>query len=77
MSKLWLVPFLLLSACSQPQSIQSKLDRWGFEHLGGTFFLQPFQVTSKQLLFDAGELFGRSVILSGKAHQHQSAIAYW
>ena len=56
---------LPLMACQSLDEVSNGLDAWSFAHTGGTVFASPFQVTTKQLHFDTGELFGKDIILEG------------
>src|SRR3712207_6149343 len=56
---------LLVGACSPISRMKDGLDRWSFSHTGGTVFSEPFQVTTKQLHFDTGNLFGKDVVIEG------------
>ncbi len=51
--------------CKKIQVIKDDLDELSFSWTGGTVFGDPFQVTTKQLHFDTGDLFGKDVILEG------------
>ncbi len=56
---------LPLFGCQSIDEVSRGLDAWSFSHTGGTVFSSPFQVTTKQLHFDTGELFGKDIILEG------------
>ncbi len=56
---------LFLISCERVGRFRDDLDRWSFALSGGTMFSDPFQVTTKQLHLDAGDLFGKDVILEG------------
>ncbi|WP_141736447.1 hypothetical protein [Oligoflexus tunisiensis] len=65
-----LVPIFLLLAlsnisCQKIQVLKDEIDVTSFAWTGGTVFGEPFQVTTKQLHFDTGDLFGKDVILEG------------
>lgn len=60
-----LLAALSLSACQSAHNISEGLDTWSFAKTGGTIFSSPFQVTTKQLHFDTGELFGKDIVLEG------------
>ncbi|MDQ3233424.1 MAG: hypothetical protein M3Q07_16520 [Pseudobdellovibrionaceae bacterium] len=69
-SKPGLVSILLALAlthvsCQKIQGIKDDIDETSFSWTGGTVFGEPFQVTTKQLHFDTGDLFGKDVILEG------------
>jgi hypothetical protein len=61
--------FLLLAlssiSCQKVQGLKDSIDETSFSWTGGTVFGEPFQVTTKQLHFDTGDLFGKDVILEG------------
>jgi hypothetical protein len=58
--------FLILSvSCQKIQDLKNDIDETSFAWTGGTVFGEPFQVTTKQLHFDTGDLFGKDVILEG------------
>jgi hypothetical protein len=61
--------FLLLAlsnvSCQKIQGLKDDIDVTSFAWTGGTVFGEPFQVTTKQLHFDTGDLFGKDVILEG------------
>jgi hypothetical protein len=61
------VLFLAVSSvsCQKIQGLKDSIDEASFSWTGGTFFGEPFQVTTKQLHFDTGDLFGKDVILEG------------
>lgn len=61
-----LVACLPLLACEKVDEIKRSIDYQSFEKLGGTFFSQPGQVTTKELHFDSGRLLGREVVLEGE-----------
>ena len=54
-----------LGGCKKMEVVKSELDELSFSWTGGTIFGEPFKVTTKQLHFDTGDLFGREVILEG------------
>ncbi len=56
---------LSLSSCQSIDEVSRGVDAWSFSHTGGTVFSSPFQVTTKQLHFDTGELFGKDIVLEG------------
>lgn len=58
-----ILSFLLLG-CSAGQ-IAGRVDSWCFGFVGRTVFSDPFKVTTKQLHFDTGELFGKDVVFEG------------
>lgn len=54
-----------LTSCQKFDPLSHRFDSWSFELTGGTLFSSPFQVTTKQLHFDTGELFGKDIIIEG------------
>lgn len=56
---------LALAGCGGPSAWESSFDSFSFTVSGGTLFSEPFKVTTKQLHFDTGELFGKDIILEG------------
>lgn len=56
---------LAMSACQSAQNLSDGVDTWSFAKTGGTVFTSPFQVTTKQLHFDTGELLGKDIVLEG------------
>lgn len=52
-------------SCQKIQDLKDDIDIRSFSWTGGTVFGEPFQVTTKQLHFDTGDLFGKDVILEG------------
>lgn len=62
---LTLVLSLSALSCKKIQALKDDLDETSFAWTGGTVFGEPFQVTTKQLHFDTGDLFGKDVILEG------------
>lgn len=62
---LWVGLVLPLFACEKVDDLKRSIDYRSFEYLGGTFFTQPGQVTTKELHFDTGRLLGREVVLEG------------
>lgn len=59
----------LLSACQKYEESKALVDEWSFTLTGGTLFSEPFQVTTKQLHFDTGELFGKDLVFEGKIEE--------
>lgn len=59
------VAVISMTACQSAKNIGEGLDNWSFARTGGTIFGSPFQVTTKQLHFDTGELFGKDLVLEG------------
>jgi hypothetical protein len=61
--------FLLLAlssvSCQKIEDLKEEIDVTSFAWTGGTVFGEPFQVTTKQLHFDTGDLSGKDVILEG------------
>lgn len=54
-----------LSSCGKMSRWEDSFDSFSFTMSGGTLFSDPFKVTTKQLHFDTGELFGKDIILEG------------
>ncbi len=67
---------LLGSACHSFDALSTNIDSWSFTHTGGTVFDSPFQVTTKQLHFDTGELFGKDIVLEGKVEYFGAAFTH-
>ncbi len=59
------ISLFILSGCSGWVPLSSRLDAVFFGLVGGTVFSDPYKVTTKQLHFDTGELFGKDVIFEG------------
>lgn len=70
------ISLLILSSCHSVQSLSTGLDTWSFAQTGGTIFGSPFQVTTKQLHFDTGELFGKDIVLEGKVEYFGPAFTH-
>ncbi|MBC7533622.1 MAG: hypothetical protein H7318_18805 [Oligoflexus sp.] len=66
----------ILSSCHSVQSLGTGLDTWSFAQTGGTIFGSPFQVTTKQLHFDTGELFGKDIVLEGNVEYFGVAFTH-
>lgn len=62
---IFLVSSLSSVSCQKIQGLKDDIDHVSFSWTGGTVFGEPFQVTTKQLHFDTGDLFGKDVILEG------------
>ncbi|MES2746386.1 MAG: hypothetical protein V4655_13225 [Bdellovibrionota bacterium] len=71
-----LVAALALSACQSASDLGTNLDTWSFSRTGGTVFTSPFQVTTKQLHFDTGELFGKDIVLEGDVEYFGAAFTH-
>jgi len=54
------------SSCKKVQTLKEDFDEVSFTWTGGTIFGEPFQVTTKQMHFDTGDLFGKDVIVEGE-----------
>lgn len=67
---------LTLASCHSVQNLSAGVDTWSFAHTGGTIFGNPFQVTTKQLHFDTGELFGKEIVLEGKVEYFGAAFTH-
>lgn len=57
--------------------VRDYVDELSFSWFGGTLFGDPLQVTTKQLHFDTGELFGRDVILEGEIVERGEASTHF
>ncbi|MBC7660404.1 MAG: hypothetical protein H7249_11950 [Chitinophagaceae bacterium] len=68
--------FLSCVSCHSVQTLGKGIDTWSFAATGGTIFDSPFQVTTKQLHFDTGELFGKDVILEGNVEYFGAAFTH-
>lgn len=68
MGKVYVVLILLYTSfgCKQGKELQKYVDYQAFEHIGGTLFSTPSQVTMKEIHLDKGLLFGREVMLKGQ-----------
>jgi hypothetical protein len=53
-------------SCKKVQSMKEDIDEMSFSWTGGTIFGEPFQVTTKQMHFDTGDLFGKDLIVEGE-----------
>lgn len=60
-------------SCTPLERAEEGLDRWSFGLTGGTVFSEPYQVTTKQLHFDTGTLFGKDVVLEGNIEKKGEA----
>ena len=67
---------LVCTSCHSLQDVGQGLDTWSFAQTGGTIFGNPFQVTTKQLHFDTGELFGKDIVLEGKVEYFGAAFTH-
>lgn len=67
---------LTTGACQSAQTLSDGLDTWSFTKTGGTVFTSPFQVTTKQLHFDTGELLGKDVVLEGDVDYFGSSFTH-
>jgi hypothetical protein len=67
---------LTLASCHSVQSLSNGLDTWSFAQTGGTIFGSPYQVTTKQLHFDTGELFGKDVVLEGQVEYFGASFTH-
>ncbi|MCX6129060.1 MAG: hypothetical protein NTX25_08375 [Proteobacteria bacterium] len=63
------VSVFCLCGCIKIETAKNSVDELSFAWTGGTVFTEPFQVTTKQLHFDTGDLFGRDVILEGEIEE--------
>ena len=71
-----LVLALTCSSCHGIQDLSTNIDTWSFGAAGGTIFGSPFQVTTKQLHFDTGELFGKDIVLEGRVEYFGAAFTH-
>jgi hypothetical protein len=71
-----LMAALCPAACQSANDFSSGFDTWSFSYTGGTLFTSPFQVTTKQLHFDTGELFGKDVILEGSVEYFGASFTH-
>jgi hypothetical protein len=62
--------------CRSMQTLTDGFDTWSFATTGGTIFGSPFQVTTKQLHFDTGELFGKDIVLEGKVEYFGASFTH-
>lgn len=69
-----LLPFNF--SCQKIQVVKNYIDESAFSWTGGTVFGEPFQVTTKQLHFDTGDLFEKDVILEGKILERGEASTH-
>ena len=67
---------LSCAGCNNVQDLSRDMDTWSFAATGGTIFGSPFQVTTKQLHFDTGELFGKDVVLEGDVEYFGAAFTH-
>lgn len=75
-SPCWLLGLCMMAlhaGCTRLERAEEGVDRWSFGLTGGTVFSEPFQVTTKQLHFDTGKLFGQDVVLEGKIERKGEA----
>ncbi len=71
-----LLVFLGCYGCHDVQDLSKGIDTWSFAETGGMIFGNPFQVTTKQLHFDTGELFGKDIVLEGKVEYFGAAFTH-
>ncbi len=67
---------MLQMSCKPIERLEDGLDRWSFGMTGGTVFSNPFLVSTKQLHFDTGDLFGKDVVLEGEVIKKGEAGTY-
>ena len=54
-----------LGGCRKPLRITGPIDQAAFDHLGGTIFSDPEQITIKEVQLDNGVRLGQEIIIEG------------
>lgn len=71
-----LLPFVLLAGCLRQDTFISNADRILFQHFGTTIFVNPSQLSMKEIHLDSAILRGKEVIISGDVIEVSEHFTY-